>query len=154
MRKTILTLAALLFIFGANAVQARSQGVVIKKSAYSVAVTIDRLVAIFKEKGITVFARVDHAAGAEKVGKKLAPAELVIFGNPKIGTPLMQSNIVSGIDLPLKAMAYENANGAVELVYSHPGFLARRHGIEDRDDLVKNISKILTNLTDAATKKK
>ncbi len=154
MRKTILTLAALLFILSAADVQAKSEGVVIKKSAYSVSETIDRLVAIFKEKGITVFARVNHAAGAEKIDKKLAPAELVIFGNPKIGTPLMQSNIISGIDLPLKAMAYQNASGTVELVYSHPGFLARRHDIKDRDALVKQMSKILTNLTDAATKKK
>lgn len=154
MRKTILTLAALLVILNATAVQARSEGVVFKRSAYSVSETINRLVAIFKERGITVFARVDHAAGAEKIGKKLAPAELVIFGNPKIGTPLMQSNIVSGIDLPLKAMAYQNASGAVELVYNHPGYTARRHGIEDRDALVQEISKILTNLTDLATKKK
>lgn len=76
---------------------------------------------------------------------------MLIFGNPKIGTPLMESNIVSGLDLPMKVLAYRDAD-KVFIAYNHPGYLTRRHGIKGRNRLVQTVSKILTNLTDQATK--
>ncbi|MEK9754287.1 MAG: DUF302 domain-containing protein [Rhodospirillaceae bacterium] len=92
------------------------------------------------------------------MNQKLAPAELIIFGTPKIGTPkigtpLMQSNVVMGIDLPLKALAYQDPDGQVYLVYNHPGYLVCRHGVTDMNKLVSAISRILANLTDDAVQK-
>jgi len=152
MRK-ILIAAMVALLAGATQVQAQSQGVVVKQSAFSVKETLDRLEKVFEQKGIRVFARIDHQAGANRINKELAPAQVLIFGNPKIGTPLMQSNIVAGLDLPMKALAYQDDTGKVFLVYNHPGYLNRRHGIKDRNRLAQTVSRILINLTDQATKK-
>jgi uncharacterized protein (DUF302 family) len=91
--------------------------------------TMDRLEAAVKAKGMTVFARVDHAAGAQAVGLPLRPTDLLIFGNAKAGTPLMQAGQAIGIDLPLKALVWQDASGATWLSYNDPGWLARRHGL-------------------------
>src|SRR5262249_20682577 len=99
-----------------------------------------RLEAALKQKGIQVFARVDHAAGAKEVGIELRPTLLLIFGNPKAGTPLMQSNQTVGIDLPLKALIWEDADGKVWLTYNRPDYVAERHGIADRTEAVKALS--------------
>ncbi|MFQ5847952.1 MAG: DUF302 domain-containing protein [Candidatus Methylomirabilales bacterium] len=127
-------------------------GLVNKKSAYSVAETLDRLEKALTQKGIVVFARIDHAAGAKKVGLALRATEVVIFGNPKLGTPLMQSNQTIGIDLPLKALAWEDETGQVWLTYNAPASLADRHGIRDQTDVVNKMSRALDKLTDAATR--
>jgi uncharacterized protein (DUF302 family) len=97
-------------------------------SAHSVKDTIDRLESEVKSKGMTVFARIDHAAGAKDAGLPLRPTELLIFGNAKAGTPLMQAVQTIGIDLPLKALAWEDADGKVWLSYNEPAWLADRHG--------------------------
>jgi uncharacterized protein (DUF302 family) len=97
-------------------------------SAHSAKVTIDRLEAEIKARGMTVFARIDHAAGATEVGMALRPTELLIFGNARGGTPLMQAAQTSGIDLPLKALAFEDADGKVWLAYNEPNWIAKRHG--------------------------
>jgi len=97
-------------------------------SVRSVKDTIDRLEADVKSKGMTVFARVDHAAGAKEVGMALRPTELLIFGNARGGTPLMQAYQTMGIDLPLKALAFEDAEGKVWLSYNEPAWLVARHG--------------------------
>jgi uncharacterized protein (DUF302 family) len=91
--------------------------------------TMDRLEAEIKSVGITVFARIDHAAGAASAGLPLRPTELLIFGNAKAGTPLMQADQAIGIDLPLKALVYQDASGKVWLAYNDPGWLASRHGL-------------------------
>lgn len=91
--------------------------------------TMDRLEAEVKAKGLTVFARVDHAGGAAAVGLPLRPTELLVFGNAKGGTPLMQANQTAGIDLPLKALVYEDASGKVWLAYDDPSWIAERHGL-------------------------
>jgi uncharacterized protein (DUF302 family) len=98
-------------------------------SAFGPNETMDRLEAEVKSKGLTVFARVDHAAGAVAVGLPLRPTELLIFGNAKGGTPLMQANQVVGIDLPLKALVYEDAARKVWLAYDNPSWIAQRHGL-------------------------
>jgi uncharacterized protein (DUF302 family) len=91
--------------------------------------TMDRLEAEIKSNGMTVFARIDHAAGAASVGLPLRPTELLIFGNAKAGTPLMQADQATGIDLPLKALVYQDAAGKVWLAYYDPIWIARRHGL-------------------------
>jgi uncharacterized protein (DUF302 family) len=90
---------------------------------------MDRLETDIKAKGMTVFARIDHAAGAASAGLPLRPTELLIFGNAKAGTPLMQADQAAGIDLPLKALVYQDAAAKVWLSYNDPGWVARRHGL-------------------------
>jgi uncharacterized protein (DUF302 family) len=90
---------------------------------------MNRLEAEVKAKGLTVFARIDHAAGAAAVGLPLRPTELLIFGNAKGGTPLMQSMQTIGIDLPLKALVWQDASGNTWLSYNDPNWLAKRHGL-------------------------
>jgi uncharacterized protein (DUF302 family) len=104
-------------------------GLVTIRSARSVAETIERLVSAVTSRGMTVFAQIDHAAGAARMGMELRPTVLVIFGNPMGGTPLMQDRQTAGIDLPVKALAWEDAAGAVWLTYNDPRWLARRHGL-------------------------
>ncbi len=105
------------------------EGLTTVPSAHGVKDTIDRLESDVKSKGMTIFARVDHAAGAKAVGLALRPTELLIFGNAKGGTPLMQASQTIGIDLPLKALAWEDADGKVWLSYNEPAWLAARHGL-------------------------
>ena len=105
-------------------------GLITISSTHSVKDTINRLAADVTQKGMTVFARIDHAAGAKAVGLTLRPTELLIFGNAKGGTPLMQTHQTIGIDLPLKALAFEDAAGKVWLSYNDPAWLAARHGAE------------------------
>lgn len=99
------------------------------RSAHSVAETIDRLAAIVTANGLTVFARVDHGANAEQVGMALRPTQLLVFGNPRAGTPLMQEKQTAGLDLPVRALAWEDEQGAVWLTYDDPQWIARRHGL-------------------------
>ena len=103
-------------------------GLIPVSSAHGVKETIDRLANDLKSKGMTIFARIDHAAGAKAVGLTLRPTELLIFGNAEAGTPLMQSHQTLGIDLPLKVLAWEDAAGKVWLSYNAPAWLAARHG--------------------------
>ncbi len=98
-------------------------------SNFSAKETMDRLEAEIRAKGMTVFARIDHAAGAATVGLALRPTELLIFGSAKAGTPLMQAGQTIGIDLPLKALVHEDAAGRVWLSYNDPKWLAQRHGL-------------------------
>jgi uncharacterized protein (DUF302 family) len=104
-----------------------NDGLTTVQSNFGAKETMDRLEAEVKAKGLTVFARVDHAAGAAAVGMQLRPTELLIFGNARGGTPLMQASQVAGIDLPLKALVYEDASGTVWLAYDDPSWIAHRH---------------------------
>ena len=104
-------------------------GLITIASRHDVKTTIDRLEAVAKAKGLTIFARIDHAAGAAAVGMSLRPTELLIFGNAKGGTPLMQAQQTVGIDLPLKALAFEDAAGKTSLCYDDLAFVAARPGL-------------------------
>src|SRR5690348_12603223 len=106
-----------------------TNGLVTIASNFSVKETIDRLVRTIAPLGLKVFARIDHAAGAQQAGLTLRPTELVVFGNPKGGTPLMQDKQTSGIDLPVKALAWEDADGKVWLTYEEASWIAERHGL-------------------------
>jgi uncharacterized protein (DUF302 family) len=117
--------------------------------------TMDRLEAEIRGAGMQVFARIDHAAGAAEVGLVLGPTELLIFGNARAGTLLMQANQTIGIDLPLKALVWQDTTGTTWLSYNEPGWLALRHGIGGTADRVvdamsaalKAVSKKVTDLT-------
>jgi uncharacterized protein (DUF302 family) len=106
-----------------------AEGLITLRSSYSPKDTMNRLERAAQAKGLTVFARIDHAAGATEVGLSLRPTELLIFGNAKGGTPLMQSVQTIGIDLPLKALVRQDASGTTWLSYNDPNWLAQRHGL-------------------------
>jgi uncharacterized protein (DUF302 family) len=126
-------------------------GLVTVASQHSVKDTLDRLEADLKAKGVTVFARIDHAAGAATVAMPLRPTELLIFGSPKGGTPLMQSRQTIGIDLPLKILAWQDANGKVWLTYNDPGWLAQRHRLgAEAQASVTALANLLANLAKSA----
>lgn len=115
-----------------------AQGIVDLPSRHSVPETIARLQALLKENGVQVFALVDHSGEAAKVGLEMRPTQLLIFGNPKGGTPLMVAAPSVAIDLPLKALAWQDAQGKVWLSHNAPEYLQQRHGIPA--DLLKNIA--------------
>ncbi len=148
MRKTILTLI-LTSLFASSAWA--TEGMISVKSAHSVAATADRLEDILNGKGMTVFARIDHAAGAAKVGKTLPPTQLVIFGNPKVGTPLMQCSHSIAIDLPQKALIWQDESGQVWLAYNDPQYLALRHNTQGCDAVLKKVAMALGNFANKAS---
>jgi uncharacterized protein (DUF302 family) len=106
-------------------------GLVTLPSAHDFGTTLARLVAVLEARGITIFARIDHAAGAADLGLALRPTTLLVFGNPAAGTPLMQAAQAVGIDLPLKALVWQDADGTVKLSYNDPAWVAARHAIGD-----------------------
>ncbi len=126
-------------------------GLVQLESSFSVAETADRLESLLQERGLTRFNRIDHAENAAAVNQELPPTELIIFGNPNAGTALMQCNRTVGIDLPLKAMIWEDATGQVWFTYNDPAYLMERHGLEECAEVLGNISTALENLANAAT---
>jgi uncharacterized protein (DUF302 family) len=127
-------------------------GLTTVRSKYSASETLDRLEAEVKARGIEIFARIDHAAGATAVGLPLWPTTVLIFGNAKAGTPLMQADQAVGIDLPLKALVYEDASGAVWLAYNDPRWIAQRHGLGALVAAnVEGLAKVLESLAAKAT---
>lgn len=126
------------------------EGLITKKSAHSVEKTLNRLEAVLKKKGIRVFARINHKKNAEGVQLILRPTEVLIFGNPKIGTHFINSKQTAGIDLPMKALAWEDENGQTWLSYNDPDYIANRHGIYDRAEIVGKMKGALNKLTSKA----
>ena len=108
-----------------------SNGIISILSPYSVPETLDRLEAILREKNINVFTRIDHSGEAQKVGLTMPPTQLLIFGNPKGGTPVMIAQPLAAIDLPLKALAWQDTAGKVWLSYNDPQYLKLRHSLSD-----------------------
>jgi uncharacterized protein (DUF302 family) len=125
-----------------------ADGMSIQKSPYPAVETMNRFEANARQRGLIIFARVDHAAGAAHVGKKLRPTEVLIFGNPQGGTPLMECAQSTAIDLPLKALVWEDDQGQVWLGYNDSAWLARRHGVPDCPAAVA-IGKALAGLSEA-----
>lgn len=121
-----------------------------KTSPHTVEVTIDRLAAAVEGAGATVFARVDHAAGAAKIGSELRPTTLLIFGNPKLGTPAMLDAQTAGLDLPLRVLAYADSEGAVHVTYHAPATLAATHGLPSDAKYIQMMTGALDKLTSAA----
>jgi len=121
------------------------------KSAYDVSTTADRLEKALQKKGMTIFARINHTEGAAKVGIKLRPTEVVIFGNPKVGSPLMICSQSVAIDLPQKALISEDENNQAWLTYNDPKYLAKRHDITGCDETIEKIDKALASFARIAT---
>lgn len=153
MRKNYVVTAVftiVLFCF-AGVSLADDNGLISKKSKYSVKETIDRLEGVLKKKGITIALRWSHSDKGNAVGIPLRPTELLIFGNPKLGTNMFTSKQTSGIDLPMKALAWEDEKGQVWLTYNDPNYITKRHGITDRDKVAKKMTGALDKFTSAAT---
>ena len=112
--------------------------------------TVDWLEAEIRARGLTIFARIDHAAGAAEVGLELRPTELFIFGNARGGTPLMQSVQTVGIDLPLKALIWQDATGKTWISYNEPRWIVQRHGIVNAEPIVTKMADQLRAITNAA----
>ena len=142
-----LLIAAALLAIGSLA--SAADGLITVKSPRSAKETMARLEEVVIKRGLNVFARIDHAAGAEKIGQSLRPTELLIFGNPQGGTPLMLCEQTSGIDLPLKALVWEDSAGQTWLAYNDPAFLARRHGVP-QCPVVETLRKALAGIAEAA----
>lgn len=140
-------LSAVSFNISANG----ADGVIAIKSRYSVTQTIDKLETTLKNKGMTIFKRIAHSEGAKRADLNLRPTELLIFGNPKIGTLLMQCKQTTALDLPMKALSYKDKNGQVWLVYNDPYYIAERHHVNGCEKVLKKMSNALSNFSKAAT---
>ena len=127
---------------------AANNGIVDKPSNHSVDETVEKLKRILQSKGVTLFATVDHSGEAAKVGMKMRPTELLIFGSPKGGTPLMLAAPSSAIDLPLKILVWEDGQGRAWVSYNSPAYLQKRHGFPA--ELVQNIAVVETLAAKAA----
>ncbi len=150
----LIKIGLVLFLLMLNTVAFAVDGLIVKPSAYSVAETLDRFETIIKKKGITVFARINHAEGAKKVDLDMMPTEVIIFGNPKLGSPLMLSQRTAAIDLPLKAIVWKDKEGKVWLAYNAPDYIASRHGISDKQAVIKKMTGALNKFSNYATKAK
>jgi len=149
--KRLLVLISLVVLMPALSMAGGGDGMITKKSKHSVKETIDRLEQALRKKGITIVTRWDHAHGAEKAGIPLRPTELLIFGNPKLGSHFFTSNQTAGLDLPMKALAWKDDHGQVWLTYNDPAYIANRHGIKNRPHIVKKMTGALNKLSDIAT---
>jgi len=143
-------LIACLLAFAAAPAIAQAPQLVTKKSPHDVAATVARLEAAITKRGATIVAKVDHAAAAKASGMELRPTVVLIFGNPKLGTPLMQSSPTAGLDLPMRVLAWQDAAGAVMVGYWPPASLAGAHGIKDRDPVLKTMAGALDAITSEA----
>jgi uncharacterized protein (DUF302 family) len=129
-----------------------ADGLIASPSNYGPPETMNRFEAEIKARGMNVFARIDHAAGATAAGLSLRPTELIVFGNAKGGTPLMQAVQAIGIDLPLKELVWQDASGTTWLSYNDPGWLAQRHSLNDSTKAtIKAMSDMLKAVTGKAT---
>lgn len=143
----------LLIALGFSQSATADEGLISIKSSLSAAATADKFESIIKSKGFTVFNRIDHQSNASNVDLTLMPSTVVIFGNPKVGSQLMQCAPSVAIDLPQKALFWEDAAKQVWLSYNDPAYLQKRHHIEGCDAVMAKISNALKNLSQAATKK-
>ena len=130
-----------------------ADGVVNVQSAFNVQETADRLENILNEKGMTIFKRIKHSEGAGKVGVELRETELIIFGNPKVGSPLIKCQQSVAIDLPQKALVWEDRDSTVWISYNDPGYLKKRHDISGCEEVISKIKKALSGISKSAATK-
>jgi uncharacterized protein (DUF302 family) len=128
--------------------ETNEKGVVTIASAHSCEVTMQRLESLLKERGVTIFARIDFSGDAARAGLSMRPEQMLIFGNPKAGTPLMQAEPLSGLDLPLKALIFEDAAGKAWIAWNDPQYVIRRHGLPAA--LAANLAAVLPLIEQAA----
>ncbi len=146
MRQMIFALSCLVLLAGTATADGQ---LITKQSANDVKTTVDRLEAAVNEAGATIFARVDHAGGASKAGMELAPMEVLIFGNPKLGTPIIKANPQAGLDLPIKVLVWQDGD-TVMIGYLDPQALRARYNATGADEAFKMMAGALGKLTDAA----
>lgn len=148
MKKLILTvLLTLAFAIPAEA----ADGVINAQSSFKVKATADRMESILKEKGMTVFNRINHSEGAGKVGIKLRDTELIIFGNPKVGSPLIKCQQSVALDLPQKALIWEDEKDQVWISYNDPKYLEKRHNIVGCENVIAKVEKALAGIVKSAS---
>lgn len=147
---------ASILVFAIVGMASASDGLITKPSAHSTAATLDRLEAALKERGFIIFARLDHAAAALSAGLKMPSSTVLVFGNPRIGTPAFLKKPTLAIDLPLKALVWEDASGKVSVTYNSAeyvqGTIFPRHGLPTNEERQKLVEKALAAATDAAVK--
>ncbi|MEY8099676.1 DUF302 domain-containing protein [Falsihalocynthiibacter sp. S25ZX9] len=146
--RTSLILAATLGL--AMMAQSAAAEMINKVSPHTVSVTVDRLQAAVEGAGATIFARVDHAEGAASIDMEMRPAQMLMFGNPALGTPAMLDSQTSGLDLPLRVLAYEDGDGQVHVVYHEPASFVADHGLPADAEYLKKMTGALNNLTNKA----
>jgi uncharacterized protein (DUF302 family) len=151
MRNALYLISSLLCLMSLSTHSFAESGLIHHTSEYTAKETSHRLVSLLEKKGMTIFSRIDHQAGAKSVDTSLRFTEVIIFGNPKIGAPLMQCAQSSGIDLPQKALIWEDAQGTVHLSYNDPQYLVTRHTITACDAIIKKMSAALDAFARAAT---
>ena len=139
-----------LFVITTSMQLVAADGLVHVESTYDVTQTADRLERILKEKGMTIFNRIGHSDAAQKVGVELRATELIIFGNPKIGSKLMNCQQSVAIDLPQKALIWQDAKGTVRITYNDPAYLQSRHAIQGCDKVLGKVTKALKGITQSA----
>jgi len=149
MKKILLFVLASFFV--PQLAIASDAGLISKPSKYSVKVTLDRLEDILKKKGITIALRWSHSNKAGSVKMKMRPTEILIFGNPKMGSPLMINQQTTGLDLPLKALAWQDKKGQVWLTYNSPAYISKRHGLKNQDKILKKMTGALNKFSNFAT---
>lgn len=127
-----------------------SEGMLDVKSSFGVKETADRLESVLKEKGMTIFNRVNHSEAAKKAGVELRETELIIFGNPNVGSPLMKCQQSVAIDLPQKALIWEDSEGNTWISYNNPEYLKKRHNISNCEEVISKIEQALADIAKAA----
>lgn len=153
MKKLYYLLSGLLLMAVSSTVtMAETMGIVTRKSNHPVSVTIERLKDALSDKGMTIFAHIDHGKGAKAAGLLLRPTELLIFGNPRVGTPLMDCKQSIALDLPQKVLVYEDSHKDVWLLYNDPYFIARRHAMTGCERSLKKVATALERFADQATR--
>ena len=150
MKKAILAALSILFI---SIPVAAADGVIDVPSTLNIEETTDRMESILNEKGMTIFNRIKHSESAAKVGIQLRKTELIIFGNPKVGSPLMECQQSVAIDLPQKAIIWEDANDKVWISYNDPRYLGKRHNITGCEEAISKIEKALAGIAKSASTK-
>ncbi len=143
----ILMISAATFALTAGSAAAADNGLLVRPSKYAVGDTVEKIEAAAKARGLVIFARIDHAGEAQKVGLTMKPTVLILIGSPKAGTPVMLAAPSAAIDLPLKALVAESADGSTTVTFNDPAYLKARHGLPE--ELQKNVSG-LGPLLDAA----
>jgi len=139
------------FALAATTATAGENGLMRKDSAMGVSETVDAMVTAMEEAGITIFARVDHGAGAQSIGEDIGASQLLIFGNPKVGTPAIQDDPVAGLFLPLKVLVYEDGMGGTKIVYEEPAAtLGKLGGVSEGAAYLKTMAGALAKFTDMA----
>ena len=149
--KTLMPAILVVLIMTVSAYAA--EGMVDVKSSFGVKETGDRIESVLKEKGMTIFNRVKHSEAAKKVGVELKEAELIIFGNPKVGSPLMKCQQSVAIDLPQKALIWKDSEGNTWISYNDPRYLKKRHNISNCEEVISKIEKALVGIAKAAATK-